>query len=99
MTEKERLDKISLLKSEMRSMLTKAESEKRNLTEDEQSTFDSLSEEIARACEQRNLARPPYDTSRKEKSQKIRWQTLGVRSLDLRCNLACHSFRNKAATD
>lgn len=46
MTEKERLDKISQLKSDMRSMLTKAETEKRNLTEDEQITFDSLSDEV-----------------------------------------------------
>jgi len=46
MTEKERLDKISQLKGDMRSMLTKAEGEKRNLTEDEQATFDSLSEEV-----------------------------------------------------
>ena len=46
MKEKERLDKIAELKSEMRNMLDKAKTEKRNLTEDEQKTFDDLNGEV-----------------------------------------------------
>ena len=46
MKEKERLDKIAELKSEMRNMLDKAKTEKRNLTDDEQKTFDDLNGEV-----------------------------------------------------
>ena len=42
---KETLEKIQVLKSNMRSVLEKAETEKRNLTEDEQKQFDTLKEE------------------------------------------------------
>lgn len=45
MTEKQRLDKIAELKSEMRSMIELAETEKRDLSQDEQTTFDKLDSE------------------------------------------------------
>lgn len=46
MTEKQRLDKIAELKSEMRSLLELAEVEKRDLNQDEQTTFDKLDSEV-----------------------------------------------------
>ena len=46
MKEKERLDKIAELKSEMRNMLDLAKTEKRNLTDEEQVTFDKLDAEV-----------------------------------------------------
>ena len=46
MTEKQRLDKIAELKSEMRSMIELAETEKRDLSQDEQTTFDKLDSEV-----------------------------------------------------
>ena len=46
MTEKQRLDKIAELKSEMRSLLELAEVEKRDLSQDEQTTFDNLDSEV-----------------------------------------------------
>ena len=46
MTEKERLDKIAELKSEMRSMIELAGTEKRDLSQDEQTTFDKLDSEV-----------------------------------------------------
>lgn len=45
MTEKQRLDKIAELKSDMRSLLELAEVEKRDLNQDEQTTFDKLDSE------------------------------------------------------
>lgn len=45
MTEKERLDKIAELRSEMRSMIESAATEKRDLNQDEQVTFDKLDSE------------------------------------------------------
>ena len=42
MTEKQRLDKIAELKSEMRSMIEVAGTEKRDLNADEQATFDKI---------------------------------------------------------
>lgn len=46
MTEKQRLDKIAELKSEMRSMIDLAATEKRDLSQDEQTTFDKLDSEV-----------------------------------------------------
>lgn len=46
MTEKQRLDKIAELKSEMRSMIELAATEKRDLSQDEQTTFDKLDSEV-----------------------------------------------------
>ena len=46
MTEKQRLDKIAELKSDMRSLLELAEVEKRDLNQDEQTTFDKLDSEV-----------------------------------------------------
>ena len=46
MTEKQRLDKIAELKSEMRSMIEVAGTEKRDLSQDEQTTFDKLDSEV-----------------------------------------------------
>lgn len=46
MTEKERLDKIAELRSDMKSMLEVAKSEKRNLSAEEQATFDGLSSDV-----------------------------------------------------
>ena len=46
MTEKQRLDKIAELKSDMRSLLELAEVEKRDLNQDEQTTFDNLDAEV-----------------------------------------------------
>ena len=46
MTEKQRLDKIAELKSEMRSMIEVAGTEKRDLNADEQTTFDKLDSEV-----------------------------------------------------
>ena len=46
MNEKERFDKIAELKSEMRSILDTAESEKRDLNEAEQSAFDKFDNEV-----------------------------------------------------
>lgn len=46
MKEKERLDKIAELKSNMRNMLDLAKTEKRNLTDEEQVTFDNLDAEV-----------------------------------------------------
>lgn len=46
MKEKERLDKIAELKSNMRNMLDLAKTEKRNLTDEEQVTFDKLDAEV-----------------------------------------------------
>lgn len=46
MTEKQRLDKIAELKSEMRSMIEVAGTEKRDLNADEQATFDKLDSEV-----------------------------------------------------
>lgn len=46
MTEKERLDKIAELKSNMRSMLDTAQTESRDLTSEEQVTFDKLDSEV-----------------------------------------------------
>ena len=45
MNEKERLDKISELKIQMRGILDNAKSEKRSLTEDEKDKFDRLNDE------------------------------------------------------
>ena len=45
MKEKERLDKIAELKSEMRNMLDKAAAEKRALTDDEKASFNALKDE------------------------------------------------------
>lgn len=45
MNEKERLDKIAELKSEMRTMLDKAAAEKRALTDDEKASFNALKDE------------------------------------------------------
>lgn len=45
MNEKERLDKIAELKSEMRAMLDKAAAEKRALTDDEKASFNALKDE------------------------------------------------------
>ena len=45
MNEKERLDKIAELKSEMHTMLDKAAAEKRALTDDEKASFNALNDE------------------------------------------------------
>ena len=46
MTEKERLDKIAELKSQMRSMLDTAVKEERDMNDSEQETFDKLDSEV-----------------------------------------------------